>query len=190
MAECPVCGVEITLSGDVEEGEIIICEDCGSELEVTGKDSVQEAPQEEEDWGEYGTQKIVATTRPEKNRDISAFRYLAFRVRTDKDMELVVTLVTRPDSLPRTEESHFTFTGYTQLKAGDWKYFVLDLAKLELSAEGDKAYAAAGKPTRSNRLTSLRWITNKKNQTAQVDLDDITFHGTLPKSLADKVQAP
>jgi alpha-aminoadipate carrier protein LysW len=52
MAECPVCGVEITLSGDVEEGEIIICEDCGSELEATGKDSVQEAPQEEEDWGE------------------------------------------------------------------------------------------------------------------------------------------
>jgi lysine biosynthesis protein LysW len=30
----------------------IACDDCGSELEVTGKDSVQEAPQEEEDWGE------------------------------------------------------------------------------------------------------------------------------------------
>ena len=52
MAECPVCGVEFTLSPDTEEGEIISCEDCGSELEVTGKDSVEEAPQEEEDWGE------------------------------------------------------------------------------------------------------------------------------------------
>ena len=52
MAECPVCGADITLEADVEEGEIIACDDCGSELEVTGKDSLQEAPQEEEDWGE------------------------------------------------------------------------------------------------------------------------------------------
>jgi alpha-aminoadipate carrier protein LysW len=52
MAECPVCGAEVTLPADAEEGEIITCADCGSELEVTGKDSVQEAPQEEEDWGE------------------------------------------------------------------------------------------------------------------------------------------
>ena len=52
MAECPVCGLEFALAPDTEEGEIISCEDCGSELEVTGKDSVQEAPAEEEDWGE------------------------------------------------------------------------------------------------------------------------------------------
>ena len=52
MAECPVCGAEVTLASNVEEGEIIACDDCGSELEVTGKDSLQEAPQEEEDWGE------------------------------------------------------------------------------------------------------------------------------------------
>ena len=52
MAECPVCGAELTLASDVEDGEIIVCDDCGSELEVTGKDIVQEAPQEEEDWGD------------------------------------------------------------------------------------------------------------------------------------------
>lgn len=52
MAECPVCGAEIVLDEDVEEGEIISCDDCGSELEVEGKDSLREAPQEEEDWGE------------------------------------------------------------------------------------------------------------------------------------------
>jgi alpha-aminoadipate carrier protein LysW len=52
MAECPVCGAEFTLSPGIEEGEIISCEDCGSDLEVTGEDSVEEAPQEEEDWGE------------------------------------------------------------------------------------------------------------------------------------------
>jgi alpha-aminoadipate carrier protein LysW len=52
MAECPVCGAEVTLASDVEKGEIVACDDCGSELEVTGQDSVQEAPQEEEDWGQ------------------------------------------------------------------------------------------------------------------------------------------
>ena len=52
MAECPVCGIEITLETDAEEGEIIACDDCGSELEVTGKNNLKEAPQEEEDWGE------------------------------------------------------------------------------------------------------------------------------------------
>jgi alpha-aminoadipate carrier protein LysW len=52
MAECPVCGADISLAADTEEGEIIACDDCGSELEVTGKDSLQEAPQEEEDWGQ------------------------------------------------------------------------------------------------------------------------------------------
>ena len=52
MAECPVCGAEVTLPADAEEGEITTCADCGSELEATGEDSVQEAPQEEEDWGE------------------------------------------------------------------------------------------------------------------------------------------
>jgi alpha-aminoadipate carrier protein LysW len=52
MAECPVCGAEFKLTDATEKGEIITCNDCGSELEVTGQDSVQEAPQEEEDWGE------------------------------------------------------------------------------------------------------------------------------------------
>ena len=52
MAECPVCGLEFKLASDAEEGEIISCGDCGSELEVTGADKVDEAPQEEEDWGQ------------------------------------------------------------------------------------------------------------------------------------------
>lgn len=52
MAECPVCGLEFKLDEGSEKGEIITCKDCGSELEVTGQDSVVEAPQEEEDWGE------------------------------------------------------------------------------------------------------------------------------------------
>ena len=52
MAECPVCAAEFSMPAAAEEGEIITCEDCGCELEVTGPDSVTEAPQEEEDWGQ------------------------------------------------------------------------------------------------------------------------------------------
>lgn len=54
MVECPVCGAEIELDEDTVEGELITCPECGTELEVTGVDpfSVEEAPQEEEDWGE------------------------------------------------------------------------------------------------------------------------------------------
>jgi len=54
MAECPVCGADIELDEDTEIGELIECPECGSELEVTGTDPfvLEEAPQEEEDWGE------------------------------------------------------------------------------------------------------------------------------------------
>lgn len=54
MTECPVCGAEIEKSDDTVEGEIMECTECGSELEVTGVDpfTLDEAPQEEEDWGE------------------------------------------------------------------------------------------------------------------------------------------
>lgn len=52
MVECPTCGANVTIGEKAEKGEIMTCSDCGSELEVKGKDSVAVAPQEEEDWGE------------------------------------------------------------------------------------------------------------------------------------------
>ena len=52
MAACPVCDAEIAITDEMEDNEIIICDDCGSELEVTGRDSLEEAPEVEEDWGE------------------------------------------------------------------------------------------------------------------------------------------
>ncbi len=54
MVECPVCDAELELEDDAVEGELIACADCGIELEVTSLDppAVEEAPQEEEDWGE------------------------------------------------------------------------------------------------------------------------------------------
>ena len=39
---------------ELEEGEIIECEECGAELEVISEDPLEFAlaPEEEEDWGE------------------------------------------------------------------------------------------------------------------------------------------
>jgi len=144
----------------------------------------------EEDWGEYGLQRVVTTTPGRKNHDIARYRYVAFRIRADRDMEVVFALVTKPDSLPRTDESHFGFSGYLRPKAGAWKWIVLDLTKLELGVEGDKAYATAGKPTRPKHLTCIKLVTNKKNENADVAIDDIAFYRVLPKSLSGKVQAP
>jgi alpha-aminoadipate carrier protein LysW len=52
--ECIECGAELVLDADVELGEIVVCPDCGAELEVIGLDpiSLDLAPEVEEDWGE------------------------------------------------------------------------------------------------------------------------------------------
>ncbi len=51
---CPECEAQLTLENDTEVGEIIVCADCGLDLEVTALDPavVQLAPMEQEDWGE------------------------------------------------------------------------------------------------------------------------------------------
>ena len=54
MAICIECEGNIDIPEDTEEGEIIECPECGTELEVVGIDPVELAlaPEEEEDWGE------------------------------------------------------------------------------------------------------------------------------------------
>jgi alpha-aminoadipate carrier protein LysW len=54
VAECPECAAEIQLAADAIVHEIVVCPDCGTELEVINLDppAVDYAPQEEEDWGE------------------------------------------------------------------------------------------------------------------------------------------
>lgn len=54
MGECPVCAAEIEVADDAMAGELLVCEDCGAELELTGTDpvSLAEAPSAEEDWGQ------------------------------------------------------------------------------------------------------------------------------------------
>lgn len=53
MSECPNCGNDIEANG-VELSELIQCDDCGSDLEVISLDPIvlDNAPEEEEDWGE------------------------------------------------------------------------------------------------------------------------------------------
>jgi alpha-aminoadipate carrier protein LysW len=51
---CPECAAEIELEAGTEENEIIVCPDCGVDLEVISLDppEVDLAPMEAEDWGE------------------------------------------------------------------------------------------------------------------------------------------
>lgn len=53
-AHCPECDAEVSLAADVMEGEIVVCPDCGVDLEVISLQPVtlELAPMEEEDWGE------------------------------------------------------------------------------------------------------------------------------------------
>ncbi len=54
LAKCPECEIDIKLSENYEESEIIECSECGTELEIICLDppTLEEAPKEEEDWGE------------------------------------------------------------------------------------------------------------------------------------------
>jgi alpha-aminoadipate carrier protein LysW len=54
MGKCPVCDAEIEIAADVIAGELVICGECGVELELLETDPVKlaEAPSAEEDWGQ------------------------------------------------------------------------------------------------------------------------------------------
>lgn len=53
MATCIECGKVLRLS-NVEVGELVVCPECGTEMEVRGLTplALEAAPEEEEDWGE------------------------------------------------------------------------------------------------------------------------------------------
>ena len=52
-AHCPECDAEVDLGG-VVLNEIVVCSDCGVDLEVISLDplKLELAPMEAEDWGE------------------------------------------------------------------------------------------------------------------------------------------
>ncbi len=53
-APCPECNATITPEAGVLANEILVCEECGVELEVTSVEpfKLELAPEVEEDWGE------------------------------------------------------------------------------------------------------------------------------------------
>lgn len=53
-ANCPECDALISLEETTEKGEILVCPDCGIDLEVLSLDPfmLDLAPMEQEDWGE------------------------------------------------------------------------------------------------------------------------------------------
>ena len=54
VISCPECAAEVTLEAGTEVGEILVCPDCGVDLEVIALEpaAVQLAPLEQEDGGE------------------------------------------------------------------------------------------------------------------------------------------
>src|SRR5947209_10954611 len=52
-AQCPECDAMISMQSPIK-GEIVVCPDCGAELEVMAAEplKLELAPEEEEDWGE------------------------------------------------------------------------------------------------------------------------------------------
>ena len=53
---CPICEANCPIKSDAEKGELILCPDCGGELEIKSINGdqvvLEEAPEEEEDWGQ------------------------------------------------------------------------------------------------------------------------------------------
>lgn len=54
MTLCPECAADILFDASTEVGEILVCPDCGVDLEVISLDPTEVvlAPMEQEDWGE------------------------------------------------------------------------------------------------------------------------------------------
>lgn len=142
----------------------------------------------EEDWGEYGAQRVIHTRRSERDLNLRPYRYLSMRIKADREMELVVTLMTVTTSTGEQDRSRFHFSGYVHATAGDWKTVTLDLERLELSVEDEGTYEKAGRPARPNDLSLIRFATSEKHAKATLLLDDVTFHATLPESLRGTVQ--
>ena len=151
---------------------------------------IQFATGEEQDWGEYGKHRVVRTHLPKKNYDIRRYKFMAFRVKADRKMPVVVEMVTLPKPQAQPHQPHFAFNAYLQTEPDKWKWVVLDLSKLELAVEGAGAYEKAGKPTRPEHLTLIQFAIHKKNEKTTFLIDDIVFYRELPTKLRPYLQSP
>lgn len=56
-AICPECDEEVYVDADSEQGDLVSCDECGSDLEVVGLDPVEldlHEPDKSEDYDDYG----------------------------------------------------------------------------------------------------------------------------------------
>lgn len=51
---CPECEADVRLPANAMQNELVVCPDCGAELEIVSLNPLQleRAPEVEEDWGE------------------------------------------------------------------------------------------------------------------------------------------
>lgn len=51
---CPECDADVPVPADAMQNELIVCADCGAELEIISLTplTLELAPETEEDWGE------------------------------------------------------------------------------------------------------------------------------------------
>jgi alpha-aminoadipate carrier protein LysW len=49
---CPECDADVHVDTDADKGDIMSCEECGTELEVVGLDPVELDIVEEDDFGD------------------------------------------------------------------------------------------------------------------------------------------
>jgi alpha-aminoadipate carrier protein LysW len=50
---CPECDADVQVDEDMDKGDVVECEDCGTMLEVVGLDPIEldvATEEEEEDW--------------------------------------------------------------------------------------------------------------------------------------------
>lgn len=148
------------------------------------------AAAEQEDWGDYGLHRVVFTRPPEASWDVSEFRYLALRVHSSAVARVVLSLRTLPDLEADRFQPHFAYGANFETSAGQWKWIVLDLSRLELAIEGgEEVYTAAGRPERIMQLTMLSLALSEARARDEFLIDDITFLQTLPPALKQYLPA-
>lgn len=51
---CPECSEEVYVDADSEQGDVISCDECGTDLEVVGLDPIEVDVHSDEDDEDYG----------------------------------------------------------------------------------------------------------------------------------------
>lgn len=148
------------------------------------------ASAKEEDWGEYGQQRVISTLMPKKNYDIRRYGYLTLRMQADREAEVVLSLLTLPDLAAPRDQPQVKFNAYLHSTKNTWKTLTFDLSKMEIGVEGEGALEKAGSPSRPNDLTMIQFSINSKLAEAKILIDDLSLLETLPERLKETLQEP